>query len=93
MENDSTATILVERLELSKTPPAVFFFGKITGVVAPGMSIAIPMNASFSMTCEVSEVRQEGQDSVLVVTADDLGEAEFLASFNPVNEALLVSSS
>jgi hypothetical protein len=93
MENSSTATILVERLELSKTPPAVFFIGKITGVVAPGMSIAIPMNNSFSMTCEVSEVRQEGQASVLVVTADDLDEAEFLASFNPVNEALLVSSS
>lgn len=91
MENDSTATILVERLELSESPPAVVFYGKVTGVVAAGMLISIPMNKSFSMTCEVAEVRQEGLATVLVVTADDLEEAEFLASFNPVNEALHVS--
>lgn len=91
MENNSTATILVERLEFSESPPAVFFFGKVTGIVAPGMVISIPMNNSFAMTCEVAEVRQESLSTVLVVTADDLEEAEFLASFNPVNEALHVS--
>lgn len=92
MESTSTATILVERLEISKISVAVFLFGKITGTVSPGMLISIPMNNSVSMTCEVGEVRQEGHAAVLVVTADDLDEAEFLASFNLVNEVLHVSS-
>lgn len=90
--NDSVATILVERLMLSETPPGVVFFGKIDGLIAPGMLISIPMNNSFSMTCEVSAVQMEDQVTFISVLAEDLEEAEFLVSINLVNERLQFSA-
>lgn len=83
-------TFTVEQIEIRSDGLAVLMHGRASGNIAPGMLLSIPFNNSFSAGCEISDVSTTANRTTLVLPADEPEEAEFLASFNPVGETLVV---
>lgn len=87
------AAFKVEQVMLGADGLTVILHGQVMrGNITFGMVIELPIHNSFSISFKIAEVVSIDSSALhLVIQAEDIEEAEFIASLDPVGEVLMVA--